>query len=568
MAVQKYKFALNQRSLSEDRRRSGSPRESDIRLNAGDNSFVTASIRAIKKDVVKEKRKQFEQESAASPKGGAANGAAPTPRKTNIQKSKSYLFLNQDQDPGKQCGFQDTALRPTSVAAIPSLQSGRNCQSVMVEQRVKMFDNTGKSSENVYCVAPKPSIQPKPERLSVKRPSVKSDDGKSVSSGAAGPSFGPLAPLTEFPSPIAKDQNFDANKVYLSGSPVGKACALKASPKVESSPKSDFTKPSPSGLRSFKKKELNVGKCFDSPDVGRILEDDASNDGTSADEGKTPVFKIKCNDDKNYKLPEKMSENSTTMANSSNVNLPVKVADCLNKSPMKPEGISPPPKPPRILSELSQSPLAKPCNEQSTHEVKPSPQMKQMAKGGTYEHLTDAISVVKVSEGMAISNKASLKSSLSPSIDKSTPAKTELPNSGKKLPVDRSKIDQWWENKFIRAPPTATPRKKENFKTKRINNPTYMYAKVGQPDDIITGRGLVRHHSDELLDASPLHSKRMGSLKLRFNDGPIYHDPIDVLPERQKLIGDVAFDKDGYAVPAIRQSTGLKVRIFSFSLLY
>lgn len=566
MAVQKYKFALNQRSLSEDRRRSGSPRESDIRLNAGDSSFATASIRAIKKDVVKEKRKQFEEES--SPKGGAANGAASTPRKMNIQKSKSYLFLSQDQDPGKQCSFQDTDLRPTSVAAIPSLQSGRNCQSVMVEQRVKMFDNTGKSNESVNCVAPKPSIQPKPERLSVKRPSIKSDDGKSVSSGATGPSFGPLAPLTEFPSPNAKDQNFDTNKVYLSGSPVGKAFALKSSPKVEYSPKADFTRPSPSNLKSFKKKELNVGKCFDSPDVGRILADDASNEGKSADEGKAPVFKIKCNDDKNYKLPEKMSENSTTMGNSSNVNLPIKVADCLNKSPVKPEGISPPPKPPRILSELNQSPLAKPCNEQSTYEVKPSPQMKQMVKGGTYEHLTDAISVVKVSEGLAISNQASPKSPLFPSIDKNTPAKTELSNAGKKFPVDRSKIDQWWENKFIRAPPTAAPRKKENFKTKRINNPTYMYAKVGQPDDIISGRGLVRHHSDELLDASPLQSKRMGSLKLRFNDGPIYHDPIDVVPERQKLIGDVAFDKDGYAVPAIRQGTGLKVRIFFFSLLY
>lgn len=581
MAFHKYKVALNQRSLSEDRRWSASPQSSDIQLNAGDSSFATASIRAIKKDLVKEQRKQFEQKEE-SHKGGLANRAGGSLKKANIQKSKSYLFLNQDQDQGKQFRFQDTDSVPKGV----TFESGRNCQSVLVGQRLNLFNNAGQSNENVGSVATKPSIRPKPERLSVKRPSISSDDGKSVSSlavagrddvksvsslAATQSSIGRLSPSSiEFLSPAAKDTNYDANEVHLSSSPVGKASALTSRSKIEYSPKPDFVRHSPSDSKSVKRKEPNcsgLGKYFDSPDVGSILSSDTSFGSKSADEGKTP--KIKCSDGQNYKLVKTIGENSTAVANVCNVS--AKVGDCLNKSSVKPEGISPPPppKPPRVLSELNQSPLSKPSNEQSIREVKPSPPIKQVPKTGTYEHLKEAISVVKASEGLAISKQVSLKPSLSPSIDiKNSPVKTELPNPPKKQPADRSKMDQWWESKFIRAPPTAAPRKKENFTTKRINNPTYMYAKVGQPDDIISGRGHVRHHSDELLDASPLHSKRIGSLKLRYNDGPIYHNPSDVVEGRRALIEKVAFDKDGYAVPrVIQDAAGSRVRIFS-SLLY
>lgn len=477
------------------------PNLASVQENSSDcNDATYTSMSIIRKDHVKEQRKQFEKGVESSV--NSVEPKVPAFRNTGSTKSKSFYAPKQFQNRRNYNNDFNCNLLPDDNKPLGPLGT-RKSLSVKMEKQLNAFEKSGLTSESVLESPAKPGLHPKPTRLSIKT-AMKSPsfDGASLdhladfpSSAPPSSTLAPSSPLRCSYSPKRKDRNAFVNVLQESSSKSNspQQCSKDVSILVTSHSPAPDTKLSHHENRGF----ASVGDCQTS--------------GVDRSSTKSPVVIEK------------------------NLNVVSPIA----------KSVSPPPKPPRLLSEIKQVPVPKPRKD------------LHAAKSGTYEHLTDAISVVRTSESKTDSHEVSCIE-LSRSNDHIvSPAVKEPVKSPARFSEDRSRIDQWWENKFIRASKPTAPRTKEGVQ--RIHNPCYMYAKTSRPDDVIVGQPLVRHHSEENLDSTPVFKTKGSTSKAQYDDGPVYHSPVDFSCQKQKRVETVIFDKDGYAVPRLMRDSSAKV---------
>lgn len=480
-----------------------------------DTTYTSTSI--IRKDCVKEQRKQFEKEAESSV--NSIEPKVPAFRSTDCPKSKSFYapkhFQNRKNDDNDlNCNLLSNDSKPLGPLN-HHVMGARKSLSVKMEMRLNAFEKSGLTSESVLEPTAKPGVHPKPTHLSIKT------EMKSPSLDGAPPDR-----LADFTSSAPSSSALAPSPLHCSYSPKKKdrnafLNALQESASKSSSPRQCS-------------KNVSILNASHSPAPDTKLSHRENRGFASVGDYQTSRV-----DHSSPKSPHVSEKNLKVVS-------PVDPVQGIAKS------VSPPPKPPRLLSELKQVPLPKPRKD--FHAV----------KSGTYEHLTDAISVVRMSEPKTNSREVNCIELSRSNGCIVSPAVEEPLKSPPKFSEDRSRIDQWWENKFIRAMKPTTAHTKDTVQ--RIHNPCYMYAKTSRPDDVIAGQPLVRHHSEENLDSTPLFRMKGSISKAQYDDGPVYHSPVDFSCQKQKRLETVMFDKDGYAVPSLIRDSSAKVKQFFIQL--
>lgn len=461
--------------------------------------YDSTSIRAIKKDFVKEQRKQFENESESSTDN--VQTTVPLGKNEEIAKSKSPCVLKTWQSLPDDYSGSKIKLSPNNSKPLSPLNQssgGRKSLSTQMEMRLSAFENSGTNNAVNRESPVKPAFRPKPEHLSIKTP-VKSPIVSPVLSSNA----------SEL-SAVSSPSRFHC----LKGK--NESTVQNASQELESK----------SFIPRSCSKEAAVLRYFRSPETEKQLSNKEAK-GFS-------------NVGNNQGIRNDLisgSRSPTVIGRNLDVASPVNAGHGFVKSILP---TPPPPTPPRLPAEINPMAVPKP------------PETDGLPRG-TVSNFKTPESKVKQEVDC---------SKLTPSIGHNvSAAKTEPLKSAAKFSADRSKIDEWWESKFIRTSQPRTPRTKETHHIRRINNPCYMYARVSQPDDVIVGQPLSRHHSDEVLDSTPAFKMRGNKCTTHYDDGPVYHSPMELAFQKQKRLETVMFDKSGYAVPSSIREPHMKVKM-------